>query len=275
MKNKKSIFLLLCSIITLQVYAQVRPFKVAPVKISPVINYAVPDDVSQAYNWWKYINPTNVNYFATFTNVNPVNYDTSLLNFQKRTAISLVGWINHNVNLGVAISDDSLIHLESLVNLEQLLISTGIGDRGIQHLRRLNNLRHVEVAVSGVPAIYISDKSMEILGALKGMEILRLYFCSNITDYGLERLTGLSNLKELGLNGTGVTNKGLQHLSAFPKIQTLSLAVTGINDDGIDILIQLLPSLPLLNKIIISNSQVTIKGREQLMDSRRGLSVIY
>lgn len=276
MKNiRKSNFLLLWLIITLQVSAQIRPFKQAPIKISPVINTSISNQMIQAYNWWVYINPTNVNYFGTFTNVNPSNADTGLLNFPKKTAISLVGWINHNVNLGIAICDDSLIHLEPLIYLKQLLINSRIGDRGIIHLRMLNNLRHFEVAVSGSPANNISDKSMEILGALGRMEILRLYFCNNVTDYGLEKLSGLSNLKELGLNGCGVTNGGLEYLSAFPKLQTLSLAATGITDEGIDILIRLLPSLPLLNKIIISHSQVTVKGRERLIDSRSGLSVIY
>lgn len=276
MKNiRKSNFLLLSLIITIQVSAQVRPFKQAPIKISPVINSSVSNHVIQAYNWWVYINPTNVNYFATFTNVNPINADTGLLNFSKKTAISLVGWINQNVNLGLAICDDSLIHLEPLVSLEQLLINSRIGDRGIVHLRVLNNLRHFEVAVSGSPATNISDKSMEILGGLSRMEILRLYFCNNVTDYGLGKLTGLSNLRELGLNGCAVTDRGLNYLYAFPKLQTLSLAVTGITDEGIDILIQLLPSLPLLNKIIITNSQVTINGRDRLIDSRKGISIVY
>lgn len=275
MNNMRLSFLLLCLIITLQVSAQLRPFKQAPIKITPVLNTSVSPQVIHAYNWWIYINPTNVNYFGTFINVNPINADTGVLNFPKKTAISLVGWINPNVNLGIAISDDSLIHLEPLMYLEQLLINSRIGDRGIMHLRMLNNLRHFEVAVSGSPANNISDKSMEILGALERMEILRLYFCNNVTDYGLEKLTGLSNLQELGLNGCGITDRGLKFLSAFPKLQTLSLAATGITDEGIDILIQLLPSLPFLNKIIISHSPVTVNGKQRLIDSRSGLTVIY
>jgi len=189
--------------------------------------------------------------------------------------MSLVGWINANINRSVAISDDSLVRLEPLAYLEQLQVGNNIGDAGVLHLKRLRNLRHFEIAVAGVPAYNITDKSMAVIGALKNIEVLRLYFCSRVTDVGIEYLLGLTNLKELTLNGCGVTNKSMGFLSKFSKLETLGLAATSVTDEGVETIISLLPYLPALNKIIISNSQVTKKGRENLIAAKKGLSVIY
>lgn len=265
---KKLYCFFVCALLTMYVTAQF-------ITKSPRVNNIVSAAVTRAYNWWQYVNPSNVNYFQTFTGINPVNYDTGVVNFSKRTAISLVGWIKPNVDLSIAISDDSLVHLEPLVYLEQLLIRANITDAGIAHLRGLRNLRHFEVTLSGSANYNITDKSMPVIGALKNLEILRLYFCSKITDLGIEELYGLTNLKELTLNGCGITDKSMSFLSKFPKLEILSLATTGITDRGVETIIKLLPSLPALNKIIISNSQVTKRGRDNLIAAKKGLSVIY
>jgi hypothetical protein len=265
---KKLFPLLVFSILTMCVAAQLQTKP-------PKVNHAISNEVIQSYNWWQYINPTGVNYFATFTNVNPINYGTGVVNYSQRTAISLVGWLNSNIDRSIAISDDSLVHLEPLVYLEQLLVSANIGDAGIRHLKPLRSLRHFEIAVAGVPAYNITDQSMAMIGALKNMEILRLYFCSRVTDLGIEQLVGLTNLRELTLNGCGITNRSLDLLSKFSKLETLGLAATSITDEGVETIISLLPSLPALNKIIINNSQVSKKGRENLIGARKGMSVIY
>jgi len=242
---------------------------------SPRGNNVISIEVIKAYNWWQYVNPSNINYFQTFTGINPVNYDTGVVNFSKRTAISLVGWIKPNVNLSTAISDDSLVHLEPLIYLEQLLVRANISDAGILHLKGLRNLRHFEVTLSGAANNNITDGSMAVIGSLKNMEILRLYFCSRITDLGIEQLYALTNLKELTLNGCGITDRSMSFLSKFPKLETLSLAATAITDRGVETIIKLLPSLPALNKIIVSNSRITKKGKENLIAAKKGLSVIY
>ena len=254
----KKIFLLLAVMITIHGYSQ---------RITPALK--------RSYNWWQYVNPTNVNYFATFKGINPVNYDTGVVSYSKRTAISLVGWINHNVDLSTAISNDSLVHLESLVNLEQLLIGSNISDAGILHVRKLEKLRHFEVTLSGSQNWNITDESMVTLGGLTNMEILRLYFCGKVTDRGIQLLTRLVNLKELTLNGTGISDKGLSYLRSFPKLETLGLAATNITDEGVAILIEQLPSLPALKTVVIFNSKISVEGRHKLIASRKGLTVSY
>jgi hypothetical protein len=149
----KSILSLLFSIWVISVSAQ-------HITAQPKTNNAISNELIQSYRWWNYVNPGNVNSFSSFTNVNPINYSTGVQNYLKRTAISLVGWINQNVNLDDAISNDSLIYLEPLVNLEQLLVRTNIGDAGLIHLRHLRKLRHFEVTISGSPDINITDKGM-------------------------------------------------------------------------------------------------------------------
>jgi len=270
-KMKKILFIFLCTILTTQLTAQLLKKE----RRLPVISPGISAAIIQSYNWWRYINPTNVNLLSSFTNINPANYDTGIVNYSKRTAMSLVGWFNPNISLSDATANDSLIHLEPLVYLEQLLVGSNIGDAGIVHIRVLKNLKHFEITVSGTPVSNVTDKGMSILGNLTKLEVLRLYFCSNVSDLGLEYLSTLTDLKELTLNGCGITDKGLSTLSAFTKLQTLGLAATHITDNGVEMLIQLLPSLPALTKIIISNSQISVKGRDALIASRRGLSVIY
>ncbi len=266
-------FYFLCALCTLQGFAQ-RPTLPARV-YQPRAMALVSAGVTRSYDWWNYVNPSHVNYFSTFSGVNPINYDTGVISFSKRTAISLVGWINQNINLAMALSDDSLVHLEPLLYMEQLLVSSSITDAGVNHVRPLTRLRHFEVAVSGVPAYNITDNSMDILGGLGNMEILRMYFCSRVTDRGLQKLRGLTRLRELQLNGCGITDKGLIYLSAFTNLETLGLAATAIDDEGADLLIQQLPSMPALKTIVISHSQITEKGRNKLMKSRNGISLIY
>ena len=264
----KSILTLLFSILAISVSAQ-------HITAQPKTNNAISNELIESYRWWNYVNPGNVNSFSSFTNVNPINYSTGVQNYLKRTAISLVGWINQNVNLDDAISNDSLIYLEPLVNLEQLLVRTNIGDAGLIHLRHLRKLRHFEVTISGSPDISITDKGMATIGGLKNMEILRLYFCSGVTDIGFEYLLGLTKLKELNLNGTGITDRSMKLIGSFPNLETLSIAATGITDEGAEFLVGILPSLPSLKMVIISNSKISEKGRNNLLRSRKGLSVIY
>ena len=63
---------------------------------------------------------------------------------------------------------------------------------------------------------------------------------TRITDAGLVHLSGLTNLRDLwltgtgvGLTGTGVTDAGLVHLSGLKKLEVLDLDGTGVTDSGL------------------------------------------
>ena len=56
---------------------------------------------------------------------------------------------------------------------------------------------------------------------------------TQVTDEGLSRLTGLSNLRLLSLHGTRVTDSGMAHLAELPKLRLLDLAGTQVTDAGL------------------------------------------
>jgi hypothetical protein len=56
---------------------------------------------------------------------------------------------------------------------------------------------------------------------------------TRITDAGLARLRGSTQLRTLSLGGTGISDAGLKHLQGLARLQRLYLANTGITDAGL------------------------------------------
>jgi hypothetical protein len=55
----------------------------------------------------------------------------------------------------------------------------------------------------------ITDRSLEILGAMPSLERIELFECNGVTDAGLVFLASLPQLREVHLNGLpGVTLEG-------------------------------------------------------------------
>jgi len=93
---------------------------------------------------------------------------------------------------------------------------------------------------------------------------------SEITDAGLERLTGLSPVLELYLNDTKVTDAGLAHLKGMKQLQRLYLNDTKISDAG-------LPHLaPLVNlqMLTVGGTKVTPAGIKDLQKALPKLKVL-
>lgn len=235
---------------------------------------AVSMSVQQAYNWWKYINPTGVNYVGSFSNVGSVNFDTGVVAFSKRTALSLVGWINHNVNFQTAESDDSLVHLEPLVYMEQLEVPWQTGDAGLQHIRNMKSLKLFAYAISGTPCPNVTDNGMATLATLTNLQTLSLNYCTKVTDQGLKSLCSLPNLQSLILTFAAITDNGMSSLKSLTKLQTLSFAkCAGLTDNGVDALITSIKAMPGFQKLIISGTGITATGRGKL--SAAGISFVY
>ena len=105
------------------------------------------------------------------------------------------------------ISDDGLVHLSGLRNLQQLGLGlTTIGDDGLVHLSRMPRLQ-----VLVLTSTRITDRG---LGHLAGLSKLQELYLSNtqITDTGLTHFKHLSELRKLLLDGTHVTKSGVAEL---------------------------------------------------------------
>jgi hypothetical protein len=86
------------------------------------------------------------------------------------------------------------------------------------------------------------------------------------TDSGLQHLKGLTNLKQLDLNGSPVTDAGLENLKGLTRLETLNLGEAKITDAGL----KQLQELTQVRWLILERTQITdaglvyLKGMTQL-----------
>jgi hypothetical protein len=272
---KKTLSLLLLSSCLYHIgAAQINP---SPITTKPIPNNTPPRrdyvenvDLLRSYNWWRRVNPANTTYFLSLNIVNLHNNDTSFASYKAKTVISLVGF--DNLTNVASLSGDSLFHLKSLVNLEKLLLRSDINDAGIIQLAGLRKLNHLECAYTHSPGSRneyrdIQNASMDIIGSLHKLEILRLHSCRYVTDDGLRRLSALTNIRELDLTQWGISDNGLKSLGSMNKLEVLNLTSTGITDAGIELLLSLLPNMPSFKKIILIGTKVSEKGKQRISDS--------
>jgi Leucine-rich repeat (LRR) protein len=66
---------------------------------------------------------------------------------------------------------------------------------------------------------------------------------TTVTDAGLLRLRGLSQLQTLNLGSTAITDAGLAHLKCLTKLQELDLSSTKVTDAGVAELKKALPKV--------------------------------
>ncbi|RBP39111.1 hypothetical protein DES53_110135 [Roseimicrobium gellanilyticum] len=75
---------------------------------------------------------------------------------------------------------------------------------------------------------------MDGVAALKGLKILTLHRCPNLTDYGLIRLVTLRGLIKLDLGYTRLTDAGFKTLSMkLADVDELNVAASGMTDGGL------------------------------------------
>jgi hypothetical protein len=91
-------------------------------------------------------------------------------------------------------SDDGLVHLKNLVNLESLsLFSNPVRGSGLEHLAGLKKLRRLNLSFTGV-----HDKDLLHLKGLTALEELELVYVF-VTEEGVAELAkGLPRLRVIG-----------------------------------------------------------------------------
>ncbi len=111
-----------------------------------------------------------------------------------------------------AITDAGLAHVAGRVQLQKLVMSGcgGISDAGLDPLRRLADLRVLDIGLTGV-----TDAGLARLRMLDRLEYLYLAGLAGVTDAGLAHLSELTGLRGLDLRGcVGVTVAGVEALHA-------------------------------------------------------------
>ena len=130
-----------------------------------------------------------------------------------------------------AISPKQLELIGNLSNLERL-DAQQLTDASVYALRQLKNLRSLKLSYSGDGGV--TDAGMaEIAESFPKLTILHLA-SDHVTDEGLKRLIGLSELTDLDLIGAKITDAGIHELRALPHLKNLFLSRSDDEETKID-----------------------------------------
>ncbi len=123
-------------------------------------------------------------------------------------------------------------HLEHLPNIATLEIeSSEVTDDGLRSLGRIRSLSACSLRCSK-----ITDAGIGNLAALPGLDEIRLYDCSEVTDRGVLELKRVSRLTLLGAH---ITDRTLAVLLDLPNLQQLVLRSDSLTDEGLSQLARL------------------------------------
>ena len=147
--------------------------------------------------------------------------------------------------------DDLMGYIGRLDDLERLNLNgcKDVTDAGLAHLRRLSELRDLDLTFTGATGAGLKNlehltqlvrlnltglTSDADLASLKGFTKLRyLQLCDTspaITDEGLDHLRGLVNLETLSISSPRITSAGLKSLHNMARLSELFLNHTGVAD---------------------------------------------
>ena len=109
---------------------------------------------------------------------------------------------------------------------------------------------------------HVTDADLE---HLKGLTQLRELYLegAKVTDAGLEHLERLTQLQVLDLSGTAVTDAGLEHLRGLTQLEVLDLSDTGVTDAALDHF----KGLTQLRELDLWRTEVTDAGATDLRET--------
>lgn len=159
----------------------------------------------------------------------------------------------------------ALSALAGLTSLRRLNVWPPVTDNDLANIKGLKDLRELHlVGLKGTGEV--SDAGLE---HLSGMDKLKELFITAestaITDEGIKSLRGLKGLETLSLPGKKITDSTLLHLRGFKNLKRLYLPHTGITDKGL----VHLEDFPILTELSLSHTKVTDQGLEHLVGLKK------
>lgn len=167
------------------------------------------------------------------------------------------------------LTDDGVVHLRDLKHLKYVEFrGSWIGDGGIRTLATLPQLEAI-VCVSPGP------EGMALLGHCDGLRVLDLSLrplkSGGPAESGLNHLTPLKSLEELGITGLQIKDDDLKHLESLASLRRLTILGQSLTNAGM----VPLSNLRQLESLKLYMVHVTIRGLNQLnsLTNLRSLSV--
>jgi hypothetical protein len=105
------------------------------------------------------------------------------------------------------ITDENMVHVRQLPNLEILQVHRLIGDAGVAYFAGLKKLR-----VFNMPDSRLTDKGLAVIGGMTQLENLVIPSHPNITDASVPYLKQMTGLQRLDIQGKGITQQGFSEL---------------------------------------------------------------
>jgi Leucine rich repeat/Leucine Rich repeat len=159
------------------------------------------------------------------------------------------------------VTDEGLKSLGQVTTLESLdLRECKVTDAGLAHLVPLAKLKVLKLSGKNGDC-QVSDDGMEHVAKLTNLKVLGIDFLW-ISEAGLTKLGGLSELSELYMAGVTIGNESIALIAqSFPKLRKLRIAQTHIDSAGMADL----PKLTNLEELDISEcAQILDGGTESL-----------
>ena len=192
-----------------------------------------------------------------------IGYDLTIEQMQTLKTLVLQKYSLETVTL---ITDENMIHVRQLPNLETLRVHRMIGDAGVAHFAGLKKLR-----VLNMPDSKLTDNGLAVIGGMTQLENLVIPSHQNITDAGVAKLSNLKNLTLLNLTRTNITDGSMSIIAQNQGLQKLFLSFTGITDAAVPYLKQLTG----LQRLDIQGQGVTQAGFTELKTALPNTQIIY
>jgi hypothetical protein len=178
---------------------------------------------------------------------------------------------------GTRVTDTTLALLAGIRTLAALDVGFAqITDTGVEQLAVLANLK--ELALGGNK---LTERALQVLPVFRGLTRLDLsgrqrtdsgLWSVSVTDLGIEPVSRLAELRELGLAGAQVSARGLERLTALERLERLDLhGARRVGDDGA----AALGALRTLRWVDLKDTGVGRAGVERLRSARPGATVLW
>jgi Leucine-rich repeat (LRR) protein len=192
-----------------------------------------------------------------------IGYDLTIEQMRTLKKLVLQKYSLETVQL---ITDENMIHVRQLPNLEILQVHRLIGDGGVAHFVGLKKLR-----VLNMPDSRLTDNGLAVIGGMTQLENLVIPSHPNVTDAGVAKLGNLKNLRVLNLTRTNITDASMPIIAQNQALEKLFLSFTGITDAAIPHLKQLTG----LQRLDIQGQGITQEGFAELEAALPNAFIVY